>query len=363
MEVDHDPSRLRRSAVSSLLLVPCGVQAFQTDTATAPEHRFTISGNVYLGDTAHPAYNVLVQLQAEDGADRLDAATNESGGFVIYDLKPANYTLALNVQGYERTSVPVDLSFASSKGIQIILQPEESGDIAHKPNSVSSHELSMPKKARDLVASGKTKLYEQHDAAGALDDFKQAVSVAPNYYEAESSGGDGVPFAGKARRSGGQLSKVDRFERRKVWRRIRGAGNAGGGPQGLRAGGERITTSGDARPGFLARTLRIGRALFLEGRIDEAKTSAEQARMLAPAAAIIYRLLANIRLREKDYRAAEADIDEYVKLNAAAWGGARRSCAKWWRKKWIRSRYSRWAALRRFNSISSQPLNARGYAC
>lgn len=308
---------------SSLLLVPCGVQAFQTDTATAPEHRFTISGNVYLGDTAHPAYNVLVQLQAEDGADRLDAATNESGGFVIYDLKPANYTLALNVQGYERTSVPVDLSFASSKGIQVILQPEESGDITHKPNSVSSHELSMPKKARDLVASGKTKLYEQHDAAGALDDFKQAVSVAPNYYEAEYQAAMAYLSQGKRDEAAASFQKSIDLSGGKYGEGFVGLGTLAVDRKDYAQAEKELRQAVTLSPDFWLGHYELGRALFLEGRIDEAKTSAEQARSLAPAAPIIYRLLANIHLREKDYRAAEADIDEYVKLDPDSAAGRR----------------------------------------
>jgi tetratricopeptide (TPR) repeat protein len=270
---------------SSLLLRPCGVQAFQTDTVTAPEHRFTISGNVYLGDTSHPAYNVLVQLQGEDGADRLDAATNESGGFVIYDLKPANYTLALDVQGYERTSVAVDLSFASSKGLQIILQPAESGEVSRKANSVSSHELSMPKKARDLVASGKTKLYEQHDAAGALDDFKQALSAAPNYYEAEYQAAMAYLSQGKRDEAAASFQKSIDLS----------GGKYGEGFVGLG-------------------TLAVDRKDYAQ-----AEKEVRQAVTLSPD----FWLLANIHLKEKDYRAAEADIDEYVKLDPDSAAGRR----------------------------------------
>jgi len=305
------------------LLYPTSSRAFQSDASMTKEHTFTISGNVYLGDTSHPAYNVLVQLQANDGADRLDAATNESGGFVIYDLKPANYTLALDVQGYERTSVPVDLSFASSKGLQIILQPAESGDVSHKANSVSSHELSMPKKARDLVASGKTKLYEQHDAADALDDFKQALSAAPNYYEAEYQAAMAYLSQGKRDEAAASFQKSIDLSGGKYGEGFVGLGTLAVDRKDYAQAEKELRQAVTLSPDFWLGHYELGRALFLEGRIDEAKTSAEQARSLAPAAPVIYRLLANVHLKEKDYRAAEADIDEYVKLDPDSAAGRR----------------------------------------
>ncbi|MGA8035573.1 MAG: tetratricopeptide repeat protein [Candidatus Acidiferrales bacterium] len=309
--------------LSSFLAVPCCVQAFQNDAATAPEHRFTISGNVYLGDTSHPAYNVMVQLQAEDGADRLDAATNESGGFVIYDLKPAMYTLALDVQGYERASVSVDLSFASSKGLVITLQPVESSDISHKATSVSSHELSIPKKARDLVTSGKTKLNEQHDAAGALDDFKQAMSLAPNYYEAEYEVAMAYLTQGKRDEAASSFQKSIDMSDGKYGEGFVGLGTLAADRKDYTQAEKELRQGITLSPDFWLGHYELGRTLFLEDRIDEAKASAEQARSLAPAAPIIYRLLANIHLKEKDYRAAEADIDEYVKLDPDSAAGRR----------------------------------------
>ena len=42
----------------------------------------------------------------------------------------------------------------------------------------------MPAKARDLMQSGKKKLYEDKNSPGGLADFQQAISLAPGYYEA-----------------------------------------------------------------------------------------------------------------------------------------------------------------------------------
>lgn len=319
---------MRRLVFGSFLVLasfalPCSVHAFQIDASPNKENHFSISGNVYLQDTSHPAVNVLVQLQGPEGADRLDAATNESGGFTIYDLKAAQYSIAIVVQGYQPVNVPVDLSFASSKGLQIVLEPLENSETPRRAAAVSTHELSMPKKARDLVASGKTKLYDQHDAAGALADFKQAVTIAPDYYEAEYSAAMAYLTQGKRDEALGSFQKSVDMSGGKY-----GAGYVGLGTLAVDkkdySQAEKLLRQGvTLSPDFWLAHYELGRTLFLEGHTDEARSSAEQARSLAPETPIIYRLLANIHLKQQDYRSAEADIDEYVKLDPDSAAGRR----------------------------------------
>jgi lipoprotein NlpI len=55
----------------------------------------------------------------------------------------------------------------------------------------------------------------------------------------------------------------------------------------------------------------------------DANKSAEQARTLAPNAPLVYRLLTNIHLCQKDYGNALQDIDAYLKLDPGSELGAR----------------------------------------
>jgi tetratricopeptide (TPR) repeat protein len=68
---------------------------------------------------------------------------------------------------------------------------------------------------------------------------------------------------------------------------------------------------------------QLGRILFTENKVADAQKSAEQARSLAPNAAIIYRLLSNIHLSQKDYAALIEDLDAYIKLDPNSPAGAR----------------------------------------
>ncbi len=181
----------------------------------------------------------------------------------------------------------------------------------------------MPKKARDLVDSGKTKLYDQHDGNGALADFKQAVTIAPDYYEAEYLAAMAYLSQGKRDEASGSFQKAVDMSGGKY-----GAGFVGLGTLAVDkkdySQGEKLLKQGVAlSPDFWLAHYELGRTLFLEGHIDQAQVSAEQARSLAPDTPIVYRLLANIHLKEKDYRSAEADIDAYVKLDPDSAAGRR----------------------------------------
>jgi tetratricopeptide (TPR) repeat protein len=90
------------------------------------------------------------------------------------------------------------------------------------------------------------------------------------------------------------------------------------------ADGEKTIRRGiELSPGSWLGHYELGRALLNENRISEARESAELARSLAPSVPIIYRLLSNIHLREKDYHALLQDLDAYIRLDPDSVAGVR----------------------------------------
>ncbi len=90
------------------------------------------------------------------------------------------------------------------------------------------------------------------------------------------------------------------------------------------ATGEKLVRQGVAlSPDYWMGHFELGRALIAEGKAADAAKAAEQARSLAPNQPMIYRLLTIIHMQEKDYRAAVADIDEYLKLDPNSPAGVR----------------------------------------
>jgi tetratricopeptide (TPR) repeat protein len=309
-------------AFAALLFVP-SAHAFQLENSAGIKDNFLISGNVYLRDTNHPAVNVMVRLRGVSGSDLADAATNESGAFVIYNLKPAVYALEIEVEGYQPASEQVDLTFSSTRSMQVILAPAASAEASQPAAVVSSHELSVTKKARDFLQSGKIKLYEQSDPAGAIEDFKQALAVEPGFYEAEYQIGLAYLAQGKRDEAAGSFQKSVDLSDQKY-----GPGFVGLGTLALDrkdyATSDKLLAQGiSLSPDFWLAHYEMGRALLDENKPEDAEKSAEQARSLSPGSPLVYRLLANIHIQQKDYRAAEGDIDAYLKLDPDSAAGRR----------------------------------------
>lgn len=264
----------------------------------------------------------MVELRNAEGAMLAPEATTSSGGFEFRGLVRGTYALSVDVQGYEPAKVPADLTYASVTGLPIYLTPLHR-ESARKTESVSAHELSMPQKARDLMDSGKRKLYQQKDAQGGLGDFQQAVSEAPDYYEADYQIGIADLLLGKrddAEKSFHKSIDVsgDRYSEADV-----GLGKLMLDRGDIAAGEKFERRAIELNPSNWQGYYELGRALLNGKHLADAQKSAEQARSLAPDYVAVYRLLANIHLQEKDYPALLQDLDAYIKLDPDSPAGTR----------------------------------------
>jgi tetratricopeptide (TPR) repeat protein len=301
-----------------LFFAPCS-NAWQVNIPRPDDNNYTINGNVYYADGNQPAANVLVQLQGTEGSARETEQTTDSGWFEFRRITPGSYTLEVDVQGYQRSSTPVDLSFMPAKGVVIRLKPTSGEKNTASSASVSAHELSMPEKARDLVSSGKKKLYTKKNAQGALEDFQAAVAAAPGYYEAYYEIGMAylsldaeASFRKSIELSSDKYCEADVALGTLMLDRLEFAE------------GEKTVRRGlELNPNYWLGHYELGRALLDQDKISEALKSADQAKSLAPNAAVVYRLLSNIHLRQKDYPALLADIDAYIKLDPDSAAGIR----------------------------------------
>jgi hypothetical protein len=304
------------------LAVFLSLTALLFSTNAGAQSRLTVSGNVYFGDQSHPAQNVLVNLSDSEQVNLGTEATNGSGGFRFYGLTCGTYTLSINASGFEPLTMEVDMRYTSEKGLSITLRPNAKDKVSDMGN-ISSHELSMPAKARDLMASGKKKLYKDKDAAGSLADFQQAISDAPGYYEADYQ--IAMAYLTLGNRKDAEKSFLQSIEA--------SADTYGDAEVGLGtlmidksdyASAEKAIRRGiELNPNLWLGHYELGRAFLYEKKLSDAQNSAEQARMLAPSAPIVYRLLSNIHLQKKDYVALLQDLDMYLKLDSDSPAGLR----------------------------------------
>jgi tetratricopeptide (TPR) repeat protein len=307
------------SGVAFSLLYTFPVRAFQQRNPGSN----TVNGNVYYSDTGQPAANITVELHESGGEMIEPRSTNGAGGFEFRRLSRGSYLLEINLQDYEPISLQLNLEVATVKGLTIYLKPIVKGQSSPGGAPVSTHELSMPRKARELVSSGKKKLYVNKDSQGALEDFQKAVAKAPGYYEAYYEIAMVYLTIGKPEEAERNIRKSIEISGDMYGESDIGLGtlmvNRGDSTNGEKA----IRRGLELTPSSWLGHYELGRALLNQNRIVDAQNAAEQARSLSPNSAIVYRLLSNIHLSEKNYPALLEDLDAYIRIDPDSPAGAR----------------------------------------
>jgi tetratricopeptide (TPR) repeat protein len=307
--------------LGACLFLPPSLLALQINENPPDRGHFTVNGNLYYEDNT-PAAHVMVQLQNSEGEAEQTEQTTDSGWFEFRRLGGGTYMLTIDEQGYERVNMTVDLSFSPEKGLVIHLKAL-AGQKKSAAGSVSAHELSMPDKARDLMSSGKKKLYTAKNAQGGLQDFQAALAAAPGYYEAYYQEGMAYVALGKRDDAEASFRKSIELSSDKYSEADVGLGTLMLDRKEFVKGEQTVRRGIELNPDYWLGHYELGRALLIEDKLPDALKSADQAKSLAPSAAIVYRLLSNIHLRQKDYPALLSDIDNYIKLDPDSPAGVR----------------------------------------
>jgi tetratricopeptide (TPR) repeat protein len=316
------------SVVFALLLVfPAQVVAQRngaSSQAGLASGAVALTGTVYTQTGDHPIMQARVQLCDGGGNMLSQQITADNGEFSFRGLERNNYVLQVSADGFASTSTNVDLSYNSERAMPIYLTAI-SADASEgtAPGRVSAHEMAMPKAARNALAAGRKKMYVDKNPEGALADFQAAIAAAPDYYEAFHQMALVEINLGKNADAEAHLRKTIQLSGDKYGEAdvslgtiLLDRGQATEGEKTLRRGIE-------LSPDFWLGHYELGRALLNQEKLSEALKSGEQARSLSPGTPIIYRLLSNIHLREKDYVALLEDIDSYIKLDPDSPAGIR----------------------------------------
>ena len=287
-------------------------------------NRVTLSGMVFSEGRNERIEHTRVRLCDGGGNLLEEATTSENGEFSFRGLSRGHYILTFEAIGFVNTQMQVDLSYTSDKGMNVYLQPikREAPATTGGP-TVSAHELSIPEAARNLVVSGRKKVYVDKDLAGGLADFQQALVIAPGYYEAYRDIALTYSAMGKAGEAQESLSKSI-----EVSHNTYGDGYIGLGTLLVEKGdlseGEKAIRRGIVlNPNSWEGQYELGKIELGRGRLEEALKSATLAKTLSPGTPIIYRLLANIHLRQKDYIDLLGDLDDYLRLDPNSPAGQR----------------------------------------
>jgi tetratricopeptide (TPR) repeat protein len=283
----------------------------------------SLTGTVYSEKSKRPIDQAAVRLCDTGGNLIEQTITTDSGQFDFRGIRRSNYILTVDAPGYQTENLHVELSFSSDRGISIYLNPIAGDPAVFSAANISAHEMSMPQKARDLLASGEKKLYSDKNPQAGLADFQQAVLVAPGFYEAYYQIGMAYLTLGTRDEAEKNFRKSVEVSNDKYGEPVIGLASLLI-DTGDTAQGEKMIRHGlELSPNDWFGYYQLGRILFTESKVADAEKSAEQARSLAPNAAIVYRLLSNIHLSQKNYAALIQDLDAYIKLDPDSAAGVR----------------------------------------
>jgi Flp pilus assembly protein TadD len=306
-----------------LLVVPALTPGFSR-ASVLERSNFSLTGSVSTeGANQHIAL-ARVMLCDEGGDVLFESMTDESGAFSFQGLRPGRYILRVTANGFQPVDLPVDLSFTCDRGLFISLKPLRTDSPALPArDTISAHELTIPEAARNLFASGKNKLYADKDSQAALRDFQSATERAPGFYEAYYQAGMAYLALQKEVEAEKQFRKAVDLSQNKypdaniaLGTILLNRNEVAEGEALLRSG---VAASPNSWPG----QFELGKLDLSRGQIETALAAAQKAAALAPHQPVVYRLLAAIYLRQKDYASLASALDSYIELDANSPAGVR----------------------------------------
>lgn len=314
-----------RLAPVLLIVVVCAAAAGAPLTAqedsTAPaisagRHRtamYSIRGTLRDAATNRNLTGVKVDLHQLGGAAVATVFTDVSGDFTFNNLGSGLYEIAVSEAGYEPVNQQVSVE-DSVFGLQVWLRKMNGPHGESAGPTVSVRELSIPRKAHELMQKGLMLLYKNSDYRGSITQFQRAIKEYPGYYEAYSE-------IGVAYMHLGDVASAEEALRRSIDVSEQRYADAYFVLAGLYVNAKRFA---DAEPVARKGTqlddsswkghFELASALDGLDRDEEAETEAQAAAQLQPDGAAAHLLLANIHIRLHRYSAVLEDLNAYLKL-------------------------------------------------
>ena len=282
-----------------------------------------ISGRAYDEQTQQILSRVEVTLRGAGGMMQAQVVTNESGRFNFGNLARGDYQIEARMNGYQPYSAAVNVGGGESQGMTIYLKrvPLKPGNL-QRFNCVGTRTFDADEGSRPDVFRQAESLFTGKIWTEGSRIFRKPSAIAPDYYEAYYQIGMAYLELDKRDDAENNFRKSVELSKNTYGEPVIGMGTMLL-DKADNAGGEKMIRRGlELSPNFWLGYYELGRACLAENHLADAKKAGEQARSLMPNAAIIYRLLANIHMREKDYRALLEDIDAYLKIDPNGPAGA-----------------------------------------
>ena len=275
---------------------------------------FSIDG-VIRDESSHAAMeSIRVDLTESGGVPLTSTFTRTNGEFVFDGLPNGEYTIQVNVAGYEPARQAVSVFGAAHHGLAIFLTRSTKIGTLRAEATISAHQLSVPRKAHDEFEKGMLLIYSKSDYRGAIDQFQRATKDFPTYYEAYAEEG-GAYYQLQ------ELGSAEEALKKSIDLSSGQYSDALFTMAALLTDTKRYTEAADAaRRGMTNDSsswrgpFELARAQAALKQTEDAEKNAMRSRDLMPDNSAVYLLLANIHIQRKDYPSLLRDLDDYLRL-------------------------------------------------
>ena len=280
-----------------------------------------ISGSVSFKD-GQPADHIQVHLQGTRGGIELDATTDPQGKFTFNSLFRRDvYMLTIAVHGFHPYNNHFDLSIMSRSFDSITLLPLPSPEARNVPpegpkSTVDARLAQMPPEAKAELDEG-MKRSAAHDPASALEHYKKAIELFPNFAEAY------IVMGGVYLEQGGLVLAEQSFAKAvSIENRLANAQLALGLTRNLmgrtREAEPPLLRAVELDPNNPDAHFELAKNQFALQKFPDAEAHAEKSLELKPQNPPVYVVLGYSLLRQKKISEAEEAFRHFLKMDPAS---------------------------------------------
>jgi Tfp pilus assembly protein PilF len=291
---------------------------FMLQTGLAEQaNRPQITGRILFPYSGQPCDSCQVSL--ESATVPVDTALTDSvGNFKFYDLRPGTYMLHIVVDGFEEVEMRIDVGPTGGAAPATIFLTAKSPIRAEYKSGAPILDVSelngkYPKKAVDLCNKA-AKSREKGDVRAAASELEEATRIAPNFYQAHDDLGKVYVADGRLDDAEHEFLTAKRLNDSSAEPLIQLTSlyiDRGQAELAVQTGEEAVRKDSRSASAFYG----LGLALYRISRLDSAEDVLKNALTLAPAAAQVRLLLANVYLKQKDWKDLRVQLDSYLAEN------------------------------------------------
>jgi tetratricopeptide (TPR) repeat protein len=286
---------------------------FVSTNTTAAAERDQISGRLIFENGNFSCDHCAITLLADGVRPIGTTYTDLSGRFTFSGVPRGTYTIHLELDGFQDVNQVVEAGLGEATVMVTLVRKPAVVSTGSQIVNISEFKELYPKKAVSNFEKG-VDLLRKNKTNDAIEYLRQAVELAPTFYEAHNQ--LGVAYR--------QAGRTDDAEREFI--KAHELNSTGIGPllnltslyldenepdRAVKTGEEAVKTNSHSAPAFF----NLGIALYKAAMLDKAEVALKRALELAPRMPNVRLALANVYLKLHRYDKTMEQLDSYIVEN------------------------------------------------